>query len=427
MQTYFGISDATSPWTLFIQTSEHLISSNQLQNTANRFVNFTFDNAGRDILNGIDDGARVIVAIARRVHAVESIIAGSPGAGIASASITKSSPGTEAVNAIITGIGSTVVSSIAKDTPANKYVEATLIGAEGALASADLNTLSVFDLSDFNQTGLEVDVLALITASGNNTWYADSFRQGDDTPDAGELGLGGTETLISRILQTSSTSIRLNDNNIPTAIDMGAHLGVTTDNTDTSAWTLYIQTRDGVVSSNDLISTGGGFANFRFDSADSTILNSIITGTEFIIAFARRLHSVEAVLRGISDNPITAAALGKVVIEDVDIEATWPSQPIAGAIIPVTLGAHAIGAEQSEISSSNITGISAGVSVLFRSAIAQQSISLQLNTAEDAVESAASFIAQVTVAAPENKSVEAVLAGSGSVIVSAITKTAPWY
>ena len=498
LEDHFGADNAISDWILYIQTASGVAKSNQLANTGGGFANFTFSGqTNLDILGSIATGTRFIVAVAKPTEAVSieatingiggdvdiritksspgtesvaatisgtgsvfvssitktspgtesinAILVGTDGSLVADVSksapgtesiaaviagdggslssiIAKSSPGTESIDAVLTSVGGSLSANITKDTPANKSVEATLVGTAGSLASADIGTLSIFELSDFNQTGLEIDVLALITASGSATWYADTSRSGSDTVDDGELGLGGTETLISRIRQTNSTTILINDNDIPTAIVLEDHLGITEDNTDTSAWTLYIQTRDGVVSSNSLSSTGGGYANFRFDSADSTILNSIITGTEFIIALARKLHSVEVVFRGVPHS--TIAAIGKIGVESKDIEAVWPVRQVPEAIASVTLGAQEIGSERLPLTTTNISGISAGVIAISHGAIAQQAAGLQASIA-DPIESTASFTAQVTVAEPEDKSVEAVIVGTGGSLVSAITKTAP--
>ena len=466
LSTHFG--SGTSNWTLHIQTRGGVASTDILTGAGNSFARFRFDDpADRTLLAEIDEGDQFIIALTRPIAYVEAVITGGP--GLLSAAITKASPGTELVNAVLTGstgilssaitkvspstesiaavitgtggslvstitksspetkainavlVGSSgaIVSNITKDTPANKSVEATLVGTAGSLASADIGTLSIFELSDFNQTGLEIDVLALITASGSATWYADTSRSGSDTVDDGELGLGGTETLISRIRQTNSTTILINDNDIPTAIVLEDHLGITDDNTDTSAWTLYIQTRDGVVSSNSLSSTGGGYANFRFDSADSPILNGITTGTQFIVALARKLHSVEVVFRGVPHS--TIAAIGKIGVEDKDVEAVWPVRQVPEAIASVTLGAQEIESERLPLTTTNISGISAGVIVISHGTVAQQSTGLQASIA-DPIESTASFTAQVTVAEPEDKSVEAVIVGTGGVLTSRISK-----
>ena len=92
-------------------------------------------------------------------------------------------------------------------------------------------------------TGLDVDAAALLVASapgtsGNNP-YADSDRGGTDSPLDGELGLGTTETVISRIRRHSATELNLNDNDSPSALDIGTYFAAGGDGNDL---TLYLQT-----------------------------------------------------------------------------------------------------------------------------------------------------------------------------------------
>ena len=74
-------------------------------------------------------------------------------------------------------------------------------------------------LSDFDDTGLDVETAALLVASGpgtsGNNFYRDSTRGGSDTPIEGELGVGPGETRISRFRRASTANLTLNDNNLP--------------------------------------------------------------------------------------------------------------------------------------------------------------------------------------------------------------------
>ena len=142
-------------------------------------------------------------------------------------------------------------------------------------------------LSDWDDTGLEVEAAARIVASGGETLYADSDRGGTDTPAEGELGLGADEVPISRIrVLDSGGRINLNDNDNPVALSLATFFGAS--NT-TSEWTLYIQLEDGtLITSDQLAATTGRAANFTIaDSDDQAALNSIASGDSFIVAIAR--------------------------------------------------------------------------------------------------------------------------------------------
>ena len=150
------------------------------------------------------------------------------------------------------------------------------------------------ELTDFNQAGLEVDALALIVAAAAPNIFADADRGGTQTPEGGDIGIGAGETRISRIrIQNSGQAVSLNDNDNPEALAMSEHFGATNS---ISPWALYIQTDDGVVSSTQLGAVGGGYANFVFTSDDAAILNAIAAGGRFLVALARRLLPVAAVL-----------------------------------------------------------------------------------------------------------------------------------
>ena len=105
----------------------------------------------------------------------------------------------------------------------------------GASMSAGAPTLSAafgraLRLSDFDQTGLGIDALALLRASGDEIqdriFYADPDRGGSDSPLEGELGLGDSDTLISRIrLRTNNTQLLLNDNDNPDPLSLSAYFG----------------------------------------------------------------------------------------------------------------------------------------------------------------------------------------------------------
>ena len=105
-------------------------------------------------------------------------------------------------------------------------------------------------LSDSDDTGLEVVAKALLAASAaatvaGNIFWADADRGGTDTPLDGELGLGAGNTVISRFRRVSATVLVLNDNDNPSAFDIGAYFNTGGGGNDL---TLYFQTLSGEVS-----------------------------------------------------------------------------------------------------------------------------------------------------------------------------------
>ena len=148
-------------------------------------------------------------------------------------------------------------------------------------------------LANFDDEGLEVIAAALLVASApgtsGSTPYADSDRGGTDAPLDGELGLGDSETVISRISHLSGGVLRLNDNDNPSALNIGDYFDTGGDGNDLI---LYLQTLDdGLVSfaiADNL--TGGrsaGVVRLSLPSAGVALLNNIATGDRWIFALAR--------------------------------------------------------------------------------------------------------------------------------------------
>ena len=147
-------------------------------------------------------------------------------------------------------------------------------------------------LTDFDDTGITVDAAALLVASAPGTTgsnpYADSDRGGTDSPVDGELGLGTTETVLSRIRRHSATEINLNDNDSPSALSLIDYFGSGGDGNDL---TLYLQTvADGLVSfavSAQISTSGGNFVRFTLPADAQTLLDNLDTGDRWIFALAR--------------------------------------------------------------------------------------------------------------------------------------------
>ena len=151
-------------------------------------------------------------------------------------------------------------------------------------------------ITDSDDTGLEVDAKALLVASAPGTVgsdpYADSDRGGTDTPLDGELGLGSTNTVISRFRRLVATELTLNDNDSPAALDLGTYFNAGGDGNDL---TIYLQTlNDGEVSfsvASQFVLGGGNFARFTLPADAQTLLDNLATGDRWIFKVARPLGS----------------------------------------------------------------------------------------------------------------------------------------
>ena len=138
------------------------------------------------------------------------------------------------------------------------------------------------ELTDFDQRGLSVDCAALFVAAAAPSLYMDADRGGTQSPEAGELGIGAGETRISGIRLLTGNRIALLDSNQPTALSLSDWFG----SSGTSRWTLYIQTDDGTVSTDQVQSAGGDVVRMQFASADAAVLNGIAANDRVILAVA---------------------------------------------------------------------------------------------------------------------------------------------
>ena len=183
----------------------------------------------------------------------------------------------------------------------------------------------VLTLADFDQSGLQVDMLALIEAGlditgDNRTYYADSNRPPvTGSLLDGEIGVSATETLVSRlqyIFQGSNIGqIRLTDDDDPVAFHWGNYF-----DGDGADLTLYVQTADSLVSvpvASNIVSEGGGFVRISIPTADGrAVLNGIEDGDRFILGLARSLSA-----------RIRADATTGVPNASAAVRATPPSPP----------------------------------------------------------------------------------------------------
>ena len=143
-------------------------------------------------------------------------------------------------------------------------------------------------LDDFDTTGLEIDLLALIQvgydAFGDNVTV---YRAPPRTPAVGtlldgELGLSSVNEPISSIrFRSSDGAVTINDSGDLLLRDYFSAGG------DGADLTLRVQTTAGTGQATSLLSQGGNFATFNMDSDAHTLLNGLADGDRFIVAFTR--------------------------------------------------------------------------------------------------------------------------------------------
>ena len=199
-------------------------------------------------------------------------------------------------------------------------------------------TAVLLQLADFDETDLNVDAKALLEAKDDTLWYVapNRFRRGvagTDTPIAGELGLGVGQTVIDRIARLGSDSdiVILNDTDVPVELNLRDYFGVEAGLQRDAGWTLYIQTKQGVASTNTVFNSGSGFVNMQFED-NVEILDSISNGTRFIAAIARPIvFEFATETFPITGNIFEAVAIALPRIPDEPVGTTYTlSNPPSG-------------------------------------------------------------------------------------------------
>ena len=216
-------------------------------------------------------------------------------------------------------------------------VRATNADGNSPWSASTTTSLSDITLSDFDSTGLQADVLALIerTESGD-VYYRDSDRGGTDIPIDGELGMGSGNTLISRIRLLSSDVLLINDNNNPAPLVMSEYF--TNGGSDLTLW---IQTFNGVASvtvNDSYDNAGGNFVRFLPSSAMSDLLNDVDVGSRFIIAFTRAAPTIEtSISLDLVDPTITVGSTSTILPTAVEASINLSTSPITIAIGSTTV------------------------------------------------------------------------------------------
>ena len=197
-------------------------------------------------------------------------------------------------------------------------------------------------LADSDDTGLDVELKALLEASGTTTLYADSDRGGFDTPVDGEMGLGVSETLVSRIIR-SGTYIQLNDNDNPSALGLDDYFHIASVGGDL---TLYVQTaadgEESVVVAGNSFDLSAQRIRITTGTDLGSLLDNFSIGDRYIFKFARAAAAAVISLAASASVPApSAAAVVRAVQSDaVSLAASAsvpaPSAAAVGTAAPTT-------------------------------------------------------------------------------------------
>ena len=174
-------------------------------------------------------------------------------------------------------------------------VALAVLALQGAAAAGAAETAATVDqvqlaLADFDTTGLEVDMLALLRAGagsagngGVGTIFALPPRGVVGALLDGDIGLGPDDEHITRIRRRSST-LAFNDNG---PLSLADYFGAGGDGADL---TLTIQTTAGLASfpASSASNAGDNFLQFRPTDPDNVaLIRAIADGQSFIVAFTR--------------------------------------------------------------------------------------------------------------------------------------------
>ena len=219
----------------------------------------------------------------------------------------------------------------AGDTRWYRVYAITDAGTSLTYVSGNATTNSAFDLSDWDGSGLNTNMLALVRAGTNALLYAAAPRGSSGELIEGSLVVGatdGTQATLTRIRNVSTANVSLNDND---PFLFTAWLGtVGTDNTldyweDGSGSNLWIQTRAGRISGVTGAS-GGNYLTYVF-SNDIDIKNNIADGELFLIAI-----TTTSALRGVEGDSIPMAPFNLVATAegDTSIQLNWEAPLYSG-------------------------------------------------------------------------------------------------
>ena len=142
-------------------------------------------------------------------------------------------------------------------------------------------------LSDFDDTNVETDVLALMTkgVGGDSIYRSSASPPATGSLLSGELGLGDGDVAICRIrVQEQGATLRIHDCD---PFSLSTYFGAGGAGSDL---TLRVQTSAGTGTGTiDTTRLGASFAAFDLDANGREVLNGLPVGTNYIIALVRDL------------------------------------------------------------------------------------------------------------------------------------------
>ena len=168
-------------------------------------------------------------------------------------------------------------------------VVALAVAAIAAATSGKVAAQGSLTLADFDATGKEVELLALIEAGSVDLSGVILYQASPRTPSvgslvAGELGIGPDNAAITRI-RLPDGSGQLNINHSTNGFILRDYLGPGGAGNDLTG---HFQSSDGAVTFPVAGQHfGGGFATFDYPQDQSNILTGVASGDRFILAFYR--------------------------------------------------------------------------------------------------------------------------------------------
>ena len=173
-----------------------------------------------------------------------------------------------------------------------------------------INVNRALILSDSDDTGLDVELKALLEASddinGTGFLYRDADRSGTDTPLDGDMSLSVSQ--VSRVGWTG-TEIIINDNDNPQSLSLATYFNTGGSGSDL---TLYAQTIDdgeeAVIVAGNIAAVGANFLRLTPGAALAALLDNITTGDRYIFKFARAAAAAVISLAASASVPAPSAA-----------------------------------------------------------------------------------------------------------------------
>ena len=197
---------------------------------------------------------------------------------------------------------------------------AVLVTVVGVVDAAPAHAQETLVLSDFDQTGLDAELLALVTAGETGLWYARGRFGDTGTLVDGELGIGPDNNSLIRIRETDNGGNLLINHDSSSVLGFSSYFGAGGAGRDL---TLHFQLSATEVYSvpvaDSLGVAGGGYANFNLRSTGGQVaLEGVDPGDRFIIAFTRPGNiapefSSDTATRSIDENSSPATDVGAAV------------------------------------------------------------------------------------------------------------------